>query len=109
VFAFSTDTGTIHLDINPQAYGPNLDVLAELYDPSNTLIAVSNPTDLLGASINATVGAGQYFLHISGTGKGDPLGSGCSDYGSLGQYWISGSLAPHFANAQLPGFSRKLL
>ena len=39
--------------------------------------------------------AGQYFLHIDGTGWGDPSSSspsGYSDYASLGQYSISGSI-----------------
>jgi Ca2+-binding RTX toxin-like protein len=35
--------------------------------------------------------AGQYYLSISGVGKGDPLNGGYSDYGSLGVYRITGT------------------
>ena len=94
VFAFATDAGTIRLDVNPLARGPNLDVLAQLYDASLTLIASSNPADLLNASLTATVSAGEYYLHVSGVGKGDPLATGYTDYGSLGQYWVSGTILP---------------
>lgn len=92
VFAFNTDSGTISLDISPFQRGPNLDILAELYDASSHLITWSNPVDLLGASLSAQVSAGTYFLKVTGTGTGDPAGTGYSDYGSLGQYSISGQV-----------------
>src|SRR5690606_31030683 len=72
--------------------GPNLDILAELYNAAGTLIASSNPVSALSASFNLVVSAGRYYLHITGTGKAasgsDP---GYSDYGSLGQYTVTGS------------------
>lgn len=92
VFTFSIQAGTINLTINPADLGPNLDILAELYDSSGNLIASSNSSSLLSASINLSVSSGQYYLHISGTGNGDPLGTGYTDYGSLGQYQISGTV-----------------
>jgi hypothetical protein len=92
VFTFSTTGGTVNLTVNPFERGPNLDILAELYDAANTLIASSNPLNLLDATISTAVSAGQYFLHVGGVGKGDPLSTGYSDYGSLGQYFISGSV-----------------
>ena len=94
VFSFVTDGGLIDLQIDPLERGANLDILAELYDANNNLIVASNPLDFLDADIYATVDAGQYFLTITGTGKYDPDGYGYSDYGSLGQYFISGSIAP---------------
>ena len=93
VFAFQTGPGEIQLDIDAAARSSNLDVLAELYDDSYALIASSNPADVLDAGIIATVGGGSYFLRVTGTGKGDPSGGGYSDYGSLGQYSISGLIA----------------
>lgn len=92
VFAFNTDSGTINLDISPFQRGPNLDILAELYDTSSNLIAWSNPLNSLGASISAEVMAGTYFLKVTGAGQGDPASTGYSDYGSLGQYSISGQV-----------------
>ncbi len=92
VFSFTTTGGALDLTFSPAARGANLDILAELYDASNNLIASANPEDLLSAEMDVSLAAGQYFLHISGTGKGDPLAGGYSDYGSLGQYTISGTI-----------------
>lgn len=94
VYSFSTGAGTVSLQVNPFARGPNLDILAELYDASHQLVMSSNPASLLSATMNATLAAGQYFLHISGVGYGDPLSTGYTDYGSLGQYFISGTVVP---------------
>jgi hypothetical protein len=92
VFSFTTSGGTVNLNIDPFERGPNLDILAELYDAANNLIVSSNPLNLLDATISTALSAGQYFLHVTGVGAGDPLATGYSDYGSLGQYSISGSV-----------------
>ncbi|MBI1370953.1 MAG: hypothetical protein GC162_20155 [Planctomycetes bacterium] len=92
VFSFTTGAGSVSLNINPADRGANLDILAELYDSSGNLITSSNPSTLLSASINSTLAAGTYYLHISGVGNGDPATTGYSDYASLGQYSISGTI-----------------
>ena len=91
-YRFSTGTGAISLNVNPFSRGPNLDIWAGLYDSAGVLVASSNPTDSLSASIITTVAAGTYYLKIDGVGKGDPLTTGYTDYGSLGQYSISGTI-----------------
>ncbi|MEH1844671.1 MAG: hypothetical protein V7L25_06595 [Nostoc sp.] len=97
-YSFVTGTGLISLTVNPFSRGPNLDILAELYNSAGTLIASSNPTDLISASITTNVVAGNYYLKIDGIGKENPLSTGYTDYGSLGQYFISGTL--NFPNIQ---------
>jgi Calx-beta domain len=92
VFAFSTGAGTISFDATGVYRGSNLDILLELYDANGNLIVSANPTDQLGASFSVTVGAGVYYLHIDGVGKGDPATGGYSDYASLGGYRISGTI-----------------
>jgi hypothetical protein len=92
VFSFTTGAGLVSLDISAFERGANLDILAELYDGSGALIASSNPFDLLDAGFDLSLDAGQYYLQVSGTGKGDPLNGGYSDYGSLGQYTIQGTV-----------------
>jgi serralysin len=91
-YSFITGAGSISLTVNPFSRGPNLDILAELYDSADTLIASSNLSELLSATITTNVIAGTYYLKIDGVGKGDPLSTGYSDYGSLGQYFISGTI-----------------
>ncbi len=92
-FLFSTGGATINLDINPFYRGPNLDILATLYNSVGSVIAASNPALALGANFSVVVGAGTYFLSVDGTGN-SASGSdyGYSDYGSIGYYTISGSI-----------------
>ena len=90
VFRFFTGAGLIAININPAPRGPNLDILAQLFDGNGNLVAGSNPPEL-PALVTATVPAGTYYLYIDGTGTGDPT-TGYSDYGSLGQYVISGTI-----------------
>lgn len=95
VFSFTTGAGAVSLSILPDPSRPNLDVLATLYDVTNTLVATSDSSSLLTASFNLTLGAGTYFLHIDGTGTGSPLTSppsGYTEYGSIGQYSVSGTI-----------------
>jgi hypothetical protein len=94
VFSFTTGAGSISLNVSPAARGANLDILAELLDSNGNIIASSNPASLLSASISLNVAAGTYYLRIDGVGKGDPLTTGYTDYGSLGQYSISGTIVP---------------
>jgi hypothetical protein len=97
-FKFSSGTGSISIAINPVADAPNLDIKAELYNANNQLVASSNPADLLAAQIkfNSTQ-AQTYYLKISGSGKGNPMLLGYSDYGSMGKYFISGQVPTFIA------------
>ncbi len=101
-YSFVAGAGAINLNIDPASRGANLDILAELYSADGTLITSSNPTSLLSANISTTLTtAGVYYLKIDGVGSADPLTTGYSDYGSLGQYSISGNVAVN----NLPGVS----
>ena len=93
LFSFDSATGNIDLEINAFTQGPNLDILAELYNANRQLLGVSNPADSLGASFAADLAPGTYYVAITGAGQGDPLTGGYSDYGSLGQYSITGAIA----------------
>ncbi len=90
-FSFTTTGGTINLSIDPFVLSPNLDILAELYNEAGQLILSSNPATLLDATLTTTLAAGTYYVKIDGIGKGNPT-TGYSDYGSLGQYTISGTI-----------------
>lgn len=79
--------------LTPPSGSSNLDIWAGIYAADGTtLVAQSNPVDLLSANFtNLFLNAGTYYLAIDGVGKGD-LVTGYSDYGSLGQYAISGTI-----------------
>ncbi len=101
-FSFMSGSGDISINVNPVQLSPNLDILAELYDSGGTLISSSNPVDSLPASISEIgLPAGEYFIMVDGIGKGDPLGTGYTDYASLGKYTISGSV-PDAGGLQFP-------
>ena len=98
VFYFDAASGDINIIINPawDAYtrtsrrGANLDIKATLFDDFGTVL-VSDLMDNTNAVIATNVTSGRYYLEI--TGNGNDL-SPYSDYASIGQYYISGSIIP---------------
>jgi hypothetical protein len=89
-FKFTTTGGAVSFNFNPAALGANLDILASLYDANGQLVTTSNPEDLLSASLSLNLAAGTYTIMLDGVGVRTPV-DGYSDYGSLGQYTITGS------------------
>ncbi len=87
-FSFSTGGGDVNLTIDTATIGANLDIKAQLFDSIGNSIAISDSTTTLNASFSETLIAGEYFLSVTGTGNG----SFYSDYGSLGQYSITGDV-----------------
>ena len=76
--------------------GSNLDVEATLYDAAGNVIAVSNPAGLRASFSNLSLRVGTYYIKVDGVGFGDHRAnppSGYSDYGSLGHYQITGTIA----------------
>jgi hypothetical protein len=75
--------------------GGNLDVLLQLVNSSGTVIATANDTSTTAATIAMPLTPGDYYLHVSGTGVGTPLNnppSGYTGYGSLGQWFLDGTV-----------------
>ena len=101
MFAFAAGAGTATFTVSPAARSANLDAWVGLRDAAGNLLANINPADALNASVSVVLpAAGTYTLSVQGTGKGDPLTTGYTNYGSLGQYAVAasyptpGSLAP---------------
>ena len=100
VFRFTSAAGTLSLRVDSWVSpvgtrGGNVDLLARLYNESGRLLAEANPPDRTHAELTATVAAGEYFLEVRATGAGTPLVSpatGYTDFGCVGQYFISGAL-----------------
>jgi hypothetical protein len=91
-FRFSTTGGEISLSISPVTDGPNLDINAGIYDSTDTLIISDNPDLGINSSLTTTLPAGSYTVRIDGTDRGNPLADGYTDYGSLGQYTVTGTI-----------------
>lgn len=109
VFSFVSGGGPVSLTVNPgwdafyrasSRRGSNLDIQAELQNVSGATIVQNDPITDTSASISANVNAGTYYLLITGVGNsqlldaGDPSSVYYSDYDSLGQYFINGSVPP---------------
>jgi hypothetical protein len=104
VFTFTTGPGSINLTVRPwimptgsYTRGGNLDVVAQLYNQQGTLLLTNNPATTTSALIATNLAEGVYFLRILNTGTGTPLSaspSGYTSYGSIGQYFISGTVRP---------------
>jgi hypothetical protein len=94
VFRVSWAAGPLTVRADPAAVGADLDILLDLLDSRGSVVASSNPADLLAAGISVSVAKGTYYIRVRGTGKGDPLVDGYSSYGSRGAYAISVSNTP---------------
>lgn len=105
VYGFVSGGGPVQFTIAPAALGPNLDLSVDLLDAAGNVVATSNPSTTLGASINVSVAGGPYYLRVDGVGYGDPATTGYSDYGSLGEYRITGSFADTGAAPPTAAFS----
>jgi PKD repeat protein len=92
VFRFDTGAGNISLTLTSPAPAPNLDLKAELLNSSGQVLQTSDSLTALGASLSATVAGGTYYLRVDGVGNGDPVTTGYSDYASIGNYLVSGTI-----------------
>ncbi|MCU0428382.1 MAG: PA14 domain-containing protein [Cytophagaceae bacterium] len=91
-FTIPAEGANLNIIVNPAASNPNLDVLFRILNTAGTPVVFSNPNFSLSANIITSLSAGTYYLEIDGTGKNNPLSNGYSDYGSLGEYSISGNI-----------------
>ncbi len=89
VFSFTSGVGAVTVGVAPSARSPNLDLLIELRNSAGEVLASANPVDSLPVSLAYSVSApGTYYVAVQGVGKGDPLTTGYTDYGSLGLFAV---------------------
>jgi PKD repeat protein len=100
VFRFDSSDGAIALNVLSPAGEPDLHLRAELLNSSNQVLVA---TDAVTGNIsfNTELSAGTYYLRLTGIGYGDPKTTGYSNYGSLGNYVITGTL-PAISGRQAP-------
>ncbi|HSI59283.1 MAG TPA: PPC domain-containing protein [Ideonella sp.] len=92
-FSFSAGAGTATISVSPDARAANLDLRLQVLDASGAQLRKAQPPATLAASLTVTLpSAGTYYLVVEGVGTGDPATTGYSDYGSVGQYTVSGSV-----------------
>ena len=92
-FYFNTAGGNVTLRATPawqlrNMRGGNLDIRLALYDSNGNLVVDNDKTTDTDAEINVLAAAGRYYLTVDGVGSSvTPY----SDYGSLGQYFLTGN------------------
>lgn len=92
VFSFSAKAGSGSITVTPDTRSANLDVSVKIMKADGTVIAKGKPADQLGATVNFNLpAAGKYYVAIDGIGYLTPT-NGYSDYGSLGQYAVTGTV-----------------
>lgn len=98
-FRFATSGGPVTidakgLDVNSSAAeqrGSNLPIGLELFNSDGELLQASDPPNDINAAISADLPIGNYYVKVQGVGKGNPS-DGVSKYGSLGQYFLTGTI-----------------
>jgi hypothetical protein len=94
MFRFVAGAGTASFTVGGAALGGNLDISLQLIDSAGKVLATSNADATLASTISFVLPVqGTYFLSVTGAGKGSALVTGYSNYGSLGQYVVSGKTA----------------
>jgi hypothetical protein len=97
VFVFDAGPGTVELTVAPlwqvlgvqHQQGGNLDLKVALFDAEGKRITEQNPRQDTAATLKTRVPAGRYTLEVSGVAN---PANPATDYGSLGQYFITGSV-----------------
>ena len=121
-FEFESPGGDVTLNFSAIEGRPNLDIWAGLYDENGTLVLESNPDNDQSAILSTSLTAGTWYVKVDGVGshgvynpatdtvedpssppwQNDPP-TGYSDYGSLGQYWISGTIGANTDTFRVDG------
>ncbi|MEZ5126738.1 MAG: PKD domain-containing protein [Thermoleophilia bacterium] len=102
-FRLTASAGQASFSVRPAERGPDLDTRLEVLSGDGRLLAVSEPSQTLDASLSLVLpAAGVYFVRVQGVGSGDPLVTGYTDYGSLGRYVLSASVVDPSGEALLP-------
>ncbi|MGO1411328.1 MAG: zinc-dependent metalloprotease family protein [Microbacterium sp.] len=109
VYSVTTIGGPVSAAVEVADLHPNLDAKLTLTNEAGDVLAEDDPDATrdsadaasgLGAEVSAEVEAGTYYLSVEGVGFGDPSGAtsedsgGYSDYGSLGNFTLTGEAAP---------------
>jgi hypothetical protein len=110
LFYVDVNAGTIDLTVTPvwiedfywhSRRSANLDVHTTLYDMAGNVVDQGDPSDDTFARVTATVPAGRYILAVEGVSVRTPA-DGYSDYGSIGQYFINGTVPNDITYSEPP-------
>jgi PKD repeat protein len=90
LYRIDAGAGTISLSATTATPDANLDISLALYNGAGNVVASANPTTL-AATLSTVVAGGTYYIAVDGIGTG-PGTTGYTDYGSLGQFILTGTV-----------------
>ncbi len=85
--------GSLNFAVTGATPEANLAAKLSLYDGSGKLLLTASPDANFGATLSDTVVQGTYYVAVEGASVGSVSKTGFSDYGSLGQYTLTGDVA----------------
>ncbi|TAE91436.1 MAG: hypothetical protein EAZ81_06735 [Verrucomicrobia bacterium] len=99
VYSFETSGGLVTINATPSGpntgvNGQNLNIRLRITDSGGGTIVDSNDQGSLPTSISSNLVGGSYFLIVEGAGEGTWATGGYGDYGSIGNFSITGNLPP---------------
>lgn len=110
VFAVTTVGGELTASVDVASISPNLDAKLTVTDAAGAVLGEDNPaaarvSDSVASGLDASVTvadlpAGTYYIAVDGVGAGDPTtatdadAGGYTEYGSLGNYKLTGTAEP---------------
>jgi hypothetical protein len=86
MFRFTTTGGTVNLSVNVAQVGANLDAELRIRTYDGTILAMSDPSNSLNATISTTLAAGTYYAVVRGST------TTANQYGNVGTYTLTGSI-----------------
>ncbi len=99
-FRFATQTGQIALNVAPFDYTTNkanLDAKITLLNSAGDTVASVDNVNAVHSTLTISVAKGFYTLLVDGSGRPSGADEGYTDYASIGQYSISGTIIPNAA------------
>ncbi|MBB5349830.1 hypothetical protein HNR46_000051 [Haloferula luteola] len=91
LFVFQTTGGQVSFDITSPSTDPDLHLQASILNASGGEVATDDSALPLAVSLQSDLGAGTYYLRVTGTALGTGS-TGLTAYGSLGQYGVAGTV-----------------
>jgi len=92
-YKFRTTGGQLVASVSASTAESDVDVQLELQDANGGTVVLSDLPDVLNASINKSIAAGDYSLIVRPAGKPAAAANpGYTPYGSVGKYSLTGSL-----------------
>lgn len=91
-YHFDAAAGPVNFTVKGASPETNLALKLSLYDGTGKLLLFADPGATFGATLTGSVAQGTYYIAVEGVGMGSVSSTGFTDYASLGQYTLTGTV-----------------